>query len=203
MPSPRIKIITPDTPAQFEATRLIFREYAQQLDVDLCFQNFEAELADLPGDYSQPHGALLLALVGGELAGCCGMRPLMSSNYPNACEMKRLWVEPEAQGLGLGAQLARAAIAFASAAGFVEMKLDTLRERSLRYIFPDISTQAHLEHTVRLVASGRVRLQPTITHVLTGLESVPQAFEITANKGKYQAINPAQVVIKPLTEKAI
>ena len=76
----------------------------------------------------------------------------------------------------------------------LELDVDLLRERSLRYLFPDISTLAHLEHTVRLVASGRVRLKPTITHVLHGLESVPQAFEITANKGKYQAINPAQVV---------
>ena len=76
----------------------------------------------------------------------------------------------------------------------LELDIDLLRERSLRYLFPDISTQAHLEHTVRLVASGRVRLKPTITHVLHGIDSVPQAFEITANKGKYQAINPAQVV---------
>ena len=76
----------------------------------------------------------------------------------------------------------------------MELDVDFLRERSLRFLFPDISTLAHLEHTVRLVASGRVRLKPTITHVLHGLESVPQAFEITANKGKYQAINPAQVV---------
>lgn len=78
-----------------------------------------------------------------------------------------------------------------------EMDVDLLRERSLRYLFPDISTQAHLEHTVRLTASGRVQLKTTVTHVLQGLESVPQAFEITANKGKYQAINPAQVVIRP------
>jgi threonine dehydrogenase-like Zn-dependent dehydrogenase len=77
----------------------------------------------------------------------------------------------------------------------LEMDIDLLRERSLRFVFPDISTLAHLEHTVRLVASGRVKLKPTITHVLQGLESVPQAFEITANKGKYQAINPAQVVL--------
>ena len=77
----------------------------------------------------------------------------------------------------------------------MEIEIDLLRERSLRYLFPDISTQAHLEHTVRLVASGRVKLDATITHVLQGLESVPQAFEITANKGKYQAINPAQVVM--------
>jgi threonine dehydrogenase-like Zn-dependent dehydrogenase len=77
----------------------------------------------------------------------------------------------------------------------MELDVDLLRERSLRFLFPDISTLAHLEHTVRLVASGRVRLKPTITHVLNGLEAVPQAFEITANKGKYQAINPAQVVL--------
>lgn len=80
--------------------------------------------------------------------------------------------------------------------GPLELNIDLLRERSLRYVFPDISTQGHLEHTVRLVASSRVRLGETITHVLNGIESVPQAFEITANKGKYQAINPAQVVMK-------
>lgn len=81
--------------------------------------------------------------------------------------------------------------------GPFEVDIDALRERSLRYVFPDISTQAHLEHTVRLVASGRVRLGPTITHILEGLENVPQAFEITANKGRYQAINPAQVRMRP------
>ncbi len=78
----------------------------------------------------------------------------------------------------------------------LELNIDLLRERSLRYVFPDISTQTHLEHTVRLVASRRVRLRPTITHVLEGLESVPRAFEITANKGKFGAINPAQVVVR-------
>jgi threonine dehydrogenase-like Zn-dependent dehydrogenase len=78
----------------------------------------------------------------------------------------------------------------------LELNVDLLRERSLRYLFPDISTQAHLAHTVRLVASGRVKLRPTITHVLNGIEAVPQAFDITANKGKYQAINPAQVMMR-------
>jgi len=77
----------------------------------------------------------------------------------------------------------------------LELDIDFLRERSLRYLFPDISTQAHLEHTVRLVASGRVQLQSTIRHQLDGLETVPKAFEITANKSKYQAINPAQVIL--------
>src|SRR5947207_8996366 len=78
----------------------------------------------------------------------------------------------------------------------LQLDIDRLRERSLRYLFPDISTQAHLEHTVRLAASGRVRLKPTITHVLDGIASVPKAFEITANKGKYKAINPAQVMMR-------
>jgi threonine dehydrogenase-like Zn-dependent dehydrogenase len=77
----------------------------------------------------------------------------------------------------------------------LELDVDILRERSLRYVFPDISTSAHLQHTVRLVASGRVRLKPAITHVLNGIETVPEAFEITANKGKFKAINPAQVVM--------
>lgn len=80
--------------------------------------------------------------------------------------------------------------------GPMQLNIDILRERSLRYVFPDISTQGHLEHTVRLAASGRVRLKPTITHVLNGIQSVPQAFEITANKGKHQAINPAQVMMR-------
>jgi threonine dehydrogenase-like Zn-dependent dehydrogenase len=80
--------------------------------------------------------------------------------------------------------------------GPMQIDIDRLRERSLRYVFPDISTQAHLEHTVRLVASGRVRLKPTVTHVLRGIESVPEAFEITANKGQFKAINPAQVMMR-------
>ena len=79
--------------------------------------------------------------------------------------------------------------------GPLTLDIDRFRERSLRYLFPDISTQAHLEHTVRLVATGRVRLGPTITHILPGIASVPKAFEITANKGTYKAINPAQVMM--------
>ena len=80
--------------------------------------------------------------------------------------------------------------------GPLELNIDTLRERSLRYVFPDVSTQGHLEHTVRLVATGRVQLKPSIGHILHGIESVPKAFEITANKGRYKAINPAQVMMR-------
>ena len=74
--------------------------------------------------------------------------------------------------------------------------VDGLRERSLRLLFPDISTLGHLEQTVRLVAAGQVRLKPMITHVLSGIEAVQEAFEITANKGRYGAINPAQVLME-------
>ena len=80
--------------------------------------------------------------------------------------------------------------------GPMELNIDTLRERSLRYVFPDISTLAHLQHTVRIVATGRVRLKPGITHILHGIGAVPEAFEITANKGAHQAINPAQVMMR-------
>ena len=86
--------------------------------------------------------------------------------------------------------------------GPVTLDVDRFRERSLRYLFPDVSTRAHLEHTVRLVASGRIRVRDTITHVLSGIEAVPQAFEITANKGQYQAINPAQVLLHPSNRAA-
>jgi threonine dehydrogenase-like Zn-dependent dehydrogenase len=80
--------------------------------------------------------------------------------------------------------------------GPLQIDVDLLRERSLRYLFPDISTQAHLQHTVRLVASGRFRLKPMITHVLSGIGSVSEAFEITSNKGRFKAINPAQVMMR-------
>ena len=70
MPPPAIRLQTPDTPGLFDATREIFAEYAQALGIDLCFQNFEQEMAALPGDYAAPQGALLLAFVDGALAGC-------------------------------------------------------------------------------------------------------------------------------------
>ena len=139
MPSPQIQLITPATPAEFQATRQIFQEHAQQLGVDLCFQNFEAELNDLPGDYAEPQGALLLAIVNGELAGCCALRPLVSSDYPNACEMKRLYVRNCHRRLGLGRQLAEAILDAARVAGYHHVLLDTLTEmESARALYEDL-----------------------------------------------------------------
>src|SRR5215208_5983796 len=100
MSQPAIRLQTPDTASLFDATRSIFREYAQQLGVDLCFQGFERELASLPGEYAAPQGGLLLAYVDERLAGCGGFRPLPEVDYPNACEMKRLYVRPPYRRFG-------------------------------------------------------------------------------------------------------
>jgi ribosomal protein S18 acetylase RimI-like enzyme len=124
--SPQIELIVPSTAAQFEAARAIFREYAAQLGIDLCFQGFEAELAGLPGDYAEPEGALLLAQVDGAAAGCGAFRRLTDVDYPNACEMKRLYVRASVRGLGLGRALAQALMERASRAGYSTMLLDTL-----------------------------------------------------------------------------
>ena len=124
--TPRVQLLTPESPAQLDATRAIFREYADGLGVDLCFQNFEAELAALPGEYGAPRGALLLATVNGELAGCGACRALPDVDYANACEMKRLYVRPAFRGLGLGRLLAQALMDHAIRAGYSVMLLDTL-----------------------------------------------------------------------------
>jgi ribosomal protein S18 acetylase RimI-like enzyme len=126
--APRIELAAPATASELEATREIFREYAGTLGIDLCFQNFEAELAALPGDYAPPRGMLLLARVDGQVAGCGAMRPLTDVDYANACEMKRLFVRPAWRHLGLGRQLAQALIEGATRAGYSAMLLDTLDE---------------------------------------------------------------------------
>lgn len=133
------QFITPGTPAQLAATRAIFQEYAARLGVDLCFQNFDAELADLPGDYAEPHGCLLLAMVGGEVAGCCAMRPLDTVDYPNACEMKRLYVRQGFRHAGLGRQLAEAILDAARVAGYHSVLLDTLSDmEAARALYVDL-----------------------------------------------------------------
>jgi threonine dehydrogenase-like Zn-dependent dehydrogenase len=82
----------------------------------------------------------------------------------------------------------------------IEFRPDILRKKSIRYIFPLNSTSLSsllFQHAVRLVANGQVKIKPTITHILSGLDKVPQSFEITANKAKYAAVNPAQVIVSP------
>jgi|SRR5580765_3922503 len=111
-----------------EPARGILREYAASLSVDLCFQNFEAELAALPGEYAVPSGQLLLAFVDGALAGCGGFRALADCDHANACEMKRLFVRPAFRRFGIGRVLAEALLDGARRAGYSSMLLDTLDE---------------------------------------------------------------------------
>ena len=124
--SPQIELLAAETPAQIDAVRALFREYADSLSVDLCFQNFEAELAGLPGDYAPPGGALLLALVDGAAAGCVAMRALPESDHTNACEMKRLYVKRAFRRFGLGRLLTQQLMDLATQAGHSCMLLDTL-----------------------------------------------------------------------------
>jgi GNAT superfamily N-acetyltransferase len=123
---PETRLIVPDTPALINATREIFGEYAASLAIDLSFQHFNQELRDLPGEYAAPAGNLLLALVEGTVAGCGAYRRLTDVDYPNACEMKRLYVRRAFRRFGLGRQIAQALIDDARRTGYSSMLLDTL-----------------------------------------------------------------------------
>jgi ribosomal protein S18 acetylase RimI-like enzyme len=118
-PSPTLTIADADP----DEARTLFLEYAQALGVDLSYQDFDGELARLPGEYARPHGRLLAARLGDETVGCVALRPLDSDG---ACEMKRLFVRPSHRGLGAGRALVEAVIAAAREAGYTSMRLDTL-----------------------------------------------------------------------------
>ena len=162
MNTPDVVIVTALEPHEFDAARAIFREYADSLNISLDFQNFDEELALLPGDYAEPRGALLLALADAErrdavappidapiirraqggmayVAGCCALRPLDTADYPNAAEMKRLYVRPAFRGLGLGRQMAEAMLDAARGAGYACVLLDTLDDmESARALYEDL-----------------------------------------------------------------
>lgn len=108
--------------AQIAQSRELFQEYAQSLGVNLCFQNFEQELAGLPGHYAPPEGRLLLAEYEGLLAGCVALHKWESG----ICEMKRLYLRPAFRGKGFGRKLAEAIIAEARNIGYQRMRLDTI-----------------------------------------------------------------------------
>jgi putative acetyltransferase len=120
---PVVEIVPAHTPEWIREVRTLFVEYAEEIKVDLCFQGFERELAELPGKYAPPGGRLLLARCGGSLAGCVGMRAF--DGDPETCEMKRLYVRPTARGRGVGRRLAMAVIAAAREVGYARMRLDT------------------------------------------------------------------------------
>lgn len=123
---PAVTLTQPADPEALATVRELFLEYSCSLGVNLEFQDFENELATLPGDYAEPRGAILVAQVDGAVTGCCALRPLNSSDYANAAEMKRLYVRKAFRGFGLGQQLAEATLDAARRAGYACVLLDTL-----------------------------------------------------------------------------
>src|ERR1700751_2585876 len=103
-----------EAPAQIAQARELFLEYAQSLGFSLCFQNFDKELASLPGDYAPPEGRLLLADYQGQIAGCVALHKLEG----DVCEMKRLYLRPQFRGKGLGRVLADRIIGGARQVGY-------------------------------------------------------------------------------------
>jgi GNAT superfamily N-acetyltransferase len=116
------EIIRAHSAEDIEQARELFREYEAWLEVDLCFQSFEKELAELPGKYAPPDGRLLLAMNNGQLAGCAALRKI----DVGICEIKRLFLRSQFRGQGLGRQLAKAIIREAKQIGYERMRLDTL-----------------------------------------------------------------------------
>jgi len=117
-----LAVIRAQTSTQIAQARELFLEYAQSLGFSLCFQNFDKELAELPGDYAPPDGRLLLAEYEGKVAGCVALHRLGD----NICEMKRLYLRPEFRGKRLGRALAECVIAEAHSMGYHRMRLDTV-----------------------------------------------------------------------------
>lgn len=116
------EIIQARSAGDIDHARELFREYAAWVEIDLCFQNFEKELAELPGYYVPPDGRLLLAFQNGQLAGCVALRKLGEG----ICEMKRLFVRDAFRGQGLGRHLIATVIRAAREIGYERMRLDTL-----------------------------------------------------------------------------
>jgi ribosomal protein S18 acetylase RimI-like enzyme len=106
-----------------EEIRALFLEYARGLNFNLCFQNFDKELAELPGPYNLPRGRLILGQIDGRTAGCIALKPL----EPGICEMKRLFVRPEFRWKHIGLKLARHIVDEARVIGYSAMRLDTIR----------------------------------------------------------------------------
>ncbi|HET6854279.1 MAG TPA: GNAT family N-acetyltransferase [Pyrinomonadaceae bacterium] len=120
-----LRLFQANTQEDIEHARSLFQEYAAGLGISLCFQNFDRELASLPGDYEPPDGRLLLATEDDQLAGCIALRKLGDG----VCEMKRLFIRPAYRGKGLGRVLVAAIIDEARQLGYTHMRLDTIPGR--------------------------------------------------------------------------
>ena len=120
--TPAIELRLSSNSRDVTSARRLFLEYAQSLDFDLWFQNFDEELQRLPGEYAPPSGRLFLARINGKLAGCVALHGLSGL----ICEMKRLYVRPKYRGLGLGRLLAEKVIIEAEVMSYRKMRLDTI-----------------------------------------------------------------------------
>ncbi len=118
-----IALRPPESQDDIDTIRSLFREYEKAIGIDLCFQDFESELAGLPGRYAPPEGRLYIAYCDSEVAGCVGIRKLAD----RICEMKRLYVRPRFRGRRIGRILAQKTVDEATKAGYTTMRLDTLK----------------------------------------------------------------------------
>lgn len=121
IPQHQTEFVFVDGKERLEEVGQLFLEYAQSLDFNLCFQDFETELASLPGKYAPPEGALILALVDGQAAGCIALRKIAA----DVCEMKRLYVRDAFRGLHIGQMLIARIIEEAAKRHYQYLRLDT------------------------------------------------------------------------------
>ncbi|KUJ22086.1 putative GNAT family acetyltransferase [Mollisia scopiformis] len=167
----KFTIRQPEYPQDLPTIRGLFTAYALSLSIDLSFQNFESELSSLPGKYSSPHGALLIAFlnetVSTEAIGCIAVRPLSSVNNgtdKKVGEMKRLYCTPAARGLGIGRALAEKIIKMAEDLGYDEMRLDTLPSmegaRKLYQSLGFVETEAYYDTPLKGTIFLSKRLSP-------------------------------------------
>ncbi|MBA2703777.1 MAG: GNAT family N-acetyltransferase [Blastocatellia bacterium] len=117
-----MELIQPQSPEEIRSARELFEEYASWIEISLCFQNFDKELAGLPGDYAPPGGRLFLAVDGDDVMGGVALREIGD----RVGEVKRLYVRPEFRGRGLGRTLTEKLIAEAKQIGYARLRLDTL-----------------------------------------------------------------------------
>jgi putative acetyltransferase len=123
---PGFSLVQAESSVQLAQARELFLEYEKSLGFSLCFQNFDQELAGLPGDYSPPDGRLLLAEFESQLAGCVALHKITPPGEDGVCEMKRLYLRPQFRGKGVGRALADRIIAEARQIGYQRMRLDTV-----------------------------------------------------------------------------
>lgn len=137
---PDVQLHVPNTPEEWATVQNLLQEYAESLgEARIALLDFDQELRHLPGEYAPPRGHFWLAIVDGAIGGCCALRPLDMADYPNASEMRRLYVRKAFRGFGLGRELAEATLDIARRAGYACVLLDTLSDmEAARALYADL-----------------------------------------------------------------